>query len=78
MKDRLTSGESFIANCSRDPDFFHFCMNHIPARINETVIFYHSQVFETSREGGREKERKRKRDEGLSLDLPAFTKPLVL
>lgn len=27
---RTSDGESFIASCSRDSDFFHFCMNHIP------------------------------------------------
>jgi len=31
MKERLTSGVSFMASCSRDTDFFHFCMNHMPA-----------------------------------------------
>lgn len=35
MKERLTSGESFMASCSKDPDFFHFCMNHIPMQVGD-------------------------------------------
>lgn len=32
MNDRLTSDASFMANCNNEPDFFSFCMNHIPGQ----------------------------------------------
>lgn len=32
MNDRLTSDASFMANCNNEPDFFNFCMNHIPGQ----------------------------------------------
>ena len=36
---------SFKANWWRDPDFFHFCMNHIPVNKKKSIIFEKLFVF---------------------------------